>query len=245
MRKIVFIVLAVIVAATVVIFSIMAFSTPTINFVADNVIIDDSRANNSEYRLKIQRLFAAEVDHDKYERALEEITNLTDYTDEEIFAAAVASGNPEFFPVFNFHVYAHEDEIRINGFIEIDVAEGQTTQKFKMGQVNLEAAVYAGDLEIQRVDVNPAPNTDIEIITPQQSAADITNATTFEFALTGDTGEITLQFLYEVKTDSFFNKIALEEQILLVDFVISHDAWGRMVVEFFPEPYSNLEELEG
>jgi uncharacterized protein YxeA len=246
MRKIVFIVLAVIVVAVVVIFCVREFAIPNINYIAD-FIDDDSNAPSVENRVKIRRLYAAEVDVDAFNNALEQITNRTEFTDEEKLAAAMASGAPEFFPSFNFSLYRAEDgKIRVSGFIDIDTAEGQKNQRFKMGDVALEAIVEGGDLEIEDVEIAPLYENEeqgeIKIHSPQQAAVDITNARTFGIALNGDNGTLTLRFVYNVRSDTFLPKTVLEEQLMHVDLQISLDNLGRVRAQWDVQPYSNLED---
>ncbi|MCL2035880.1 MAG: hypothetical protein FWG83_00645 [Oscillospiraceae bacterium] len=254
MRKIIFIALAVIVVAVAAIFCVREFTVPRINFVADEVGIVAS-ANT----LRVSRLYAAEVDFDAYEQALDEIIDITEYTDEERFAAALASGRPEFYPVFGMHVLNDSDnELRVMCFVLEEMATGQKGKRFKIGEISLETMITGGDFTIDRLEIVPfvdtkAPFEITKINSAHQAALDISNAGTASLVLGGDwlerlrNGEecsFTLRFIYNIKSDTFLPRIVLDEQLLQVNGVISYNNVGKLEVDFAIEPYSSLEEAE-
>jgi hypothetical protein len=241
MRRIVFIVLAVVVAALVTLFCWREFMVTGINFVTDYI------TSMSENHLKVQRLYAAEVDFDAFNQELENIMNTTEYTEEEILAAAIASGKPEFFPSFNLGLYRAEGEIRLDGFVDIELAEGQLEQRFRMASISLEVLVTQGDLVIDRVDIVRAAGSPYESIvkvnSEQQAAADISHAEAFRVAMNGETGSLTLRFVYSIADGTFLQRTALTEQLFEVHAVISPGLGTNLEVEFITEPYSSLEEI--
>ena len=240
MRKIIFIVLAVVVAALVALFCVREFVTPDINFVRDysNPLSDN--------QLKIQRLYAADVDHEAFNKALEAMMNTTEYTEEEIFAAAIASGTPEFFPAFNFSVYRADGETRVEGFIDIEVAEKQKNERFSIKNISLEAVVV-GDLTIEDVNTISIYNDDdepvIKINSTQSATVDISRAKLFRIALDGEDGTVTLRFVYSIQSIGLIPRIALEDQYLEVHAVITSGVGNNLEVQFITEPYSNLEDI--
>ncbi|MCL1903558.1 MAG: hypothetical protein FWF94_03990 [Oscillospiraceae bacterium] len=241
MRRIVFIVLAVIAAAIVAFFCWREFLVPEINFVADNTY---SLSGNY---FKVQRLYAAAVDMDAYNQELEYIMNTTEYTEEEIFAAAIASGKPEFFPVFNFGLHRDGNDIVLDGFIDVELAEGQTEQRFEMENVSIEAVVTQGDLIIRDIEVvkldKNGDESVVKVNSEQQAAADISNAKLFKIIMDGEEGAVTLRIVYSVKANSLLSKTALEEQYLEIHTNITKDVAMNLEAEYISEPYSNLEEL--
>jgi hypothetical protein len=242
MRKIVFIILAIIVTAVVGVFVFLEMSVPGINFVTDR--INDDVIN----QVTIQRLYAAQVDHDAYEAALELISRVSEYTEEERFAAAIASGQPEFFPGFNLSVYRKNEEVRLLGFIDQSLADNQKTERYSMGEVSFEAVVTQGDFTIDDIEVTPNEGTQnlplTKIFTPQTATVDISNALMFEIVLSGDSGAVNMQFIYSIVADTFMTRTMLTEQYLEVTAVITRNEIGDVEVEYITEPYSNLEELD-
>ncbi|MCL1867178.1 MAG: hypothetical protein FWF82_07200 [Oscillospiraceae bacterium] len=256
MRKIVFAVLGVIVIAIVAVFCVREFTVPNINYVGDS--FDYAPWSSNENSITIQRLYSAAVDFDAYNKALEEIIDTTEYTEEERLAAAIASGVPEFFPSFNLSAYRTENEVRVSGFIDIGTAKGQKNNHFKMGNISLETIV-GGDCRIDRVEVLPYSTSEEEeraitrIHSQNQAAIDISKARMFEIVLVNNNedGEIvensdfcsvTLQFVYNVDSDSFFSKTVLTDQLVLVNAAISIDEFGKTTTEWTAEPFSNMED---
>jgi len=242
MRRIVFIILAVIVAALVGLFCWREFAIPGINFVADFTNSD------SEHHIRVQRLYAAEVDHDAFNEALEKIMNTTEYTEEEIYLAAIASGIPEFFPSFSIGVYREGEEIRVDSILGSDYAEGQKDRRFRLGDIGLEVVSAAGDLVIESVDVSREAknedNTVIRINSQQQAAVDLTGSTGFRITMNGDGGTVTLRFTYSIESDTFMPKTVLTEQFLELSVVITPGAGVNLDTAFIVSPYSNLEDLD-
>jgi len=252
MRKIIFIVLIVIVAALVGFFCWREFSIPNINYVGDY-------RSDSDHRIKIQRLYAAEVDFDAYNEELEAILNITDYTEQDRLAAAIASGQPQFFPSFSLNMQREGDEIRIKGTIDSELAEKQKEERFKIDQISLEAIITAGALEFDRVKTTPAIGGDdsssVKIHADRQMAVDISDSPVFEIILTNESdegafganlsGTVTLQFIYSIRSDTFMPKTVLEEQLLQLHAIIESNEYGVFDVKFEIEPYSNMEELNG
>ncbi|MCL2071049.1 MAG: hypothetical protein FWH07_02310 [Oscillospiraceae bacterium] len=241
MRRIIFVVLAVVVAALVALLCWREFLVAGINFVADYTL------SISGNHLKVQRLYAAEVDHEAFNAALNSITNTTDYTEEEIFAAAIASGSPEFFPSFNLGMYRFENEVRLDGFVDIELAEGQSEIRYRMQNISLEIVVTQGELVVERLDVvstiDGGYESVIKVNSEKQAAADITDAKAFRIAMTGDEGSITLRFVYNIEADSFMPRTVLADQLLEVHVVFSPGVGANMDVEFIAEPYSHLGEI--
>jgi hypothetical protein len=248
LRKIIFIVLIVVVMAIVGFLCWREFSVPQINHVAD------SASSLSANHLKVSRLYAAEIDRDAYEEALASITSLTEYTEEQRLAAAIAAGNPAFIPTFNIGVNKlGASEIEIAGFVDFDVAENQTERRFVMGDIGLEAVIAEGgdlvftNVEIIRATSDDAPVT--KIFLAEQAAFDITGALRFEINMQAQditedvSARVTLQFAYNVKVDALFGGTALEEQILRLHADITLRTSGILDVVFEVEPYFDMEGL--
>ena len=246
MRRVVFVAIAVVVVAVMGFFFVRAFAVPKIVYVADYVPIN---ANN---QIKIQRLYSAEVDLDAFEARVENLLNMTDYTDEEILAAAIASGTPEFFPAFTLTAYRDpiKDEIVLSGYIRYEFADGQREDRFKTSNVSLEASVSAGELVVVRADVTPYGKNGVEappitkVHSERQAALDISGASSFEIAFSGESGGVTMQFVYNVQADGLMPKTVLEQQLLRVECSFVVDQNGVVEAEFELLPYSNLEELD-
>jgi uncharacterized protein YxeA len=240
MRKIIFIILIVIVAVIVGVLTWREFQIPTINHVADYT------TSEAETHIKVSRLYAAQVNIEAYEKALEEIMKMTEYTDEQRLAAAIASGSPAFIPTFNIGVNQTEDGVQILGFVSVEAALNQREHRFDLGKVSLEAEITGGNLEIDDVAVTQFAESETpltKIFSETQAAFDITGASQFDIEMIGDSGTVTLQFVYSISAATPLPKIVMTERAVQIHVTIELVADGVIGVEFDVEPYSTLEEI--
>ncbi|MDR0222245.1 MAG: hypothetical protein LBI38_01740 [Oscillospiraceae bacterium] len=244
MRRIVFIVLIVLVAAVTGFFCWREFAVPDIAYVAD---FPDKTAAENHFALK--RLYVAVVDEEAFADALSGLT-MTEFTEDEMMTAALAAGNPEFYPVFYYSVYKEGDEIRLSAYINIELAEKQTQSRFTFGKADLEAV--AQGLTIDEVAVVPVAGRENEAVKSivsedktQMAVVDFDKASSFEITLGGSSGTVTLRYVYSVAVDTFLDKIVLEDQLAMVHANISTDEKGNVSAEFINEPYSSLDDLDG
>lgn len=240
MRKIIYIIVIVLITGLVGIFCWQEFQVPAINFV-----VDQTRSDTPNH-LKIQRLYAAEVDHDAFRDALDAISTTTEYTEEEIIAAAKASGKPEFYPSFNFGIYRYEDEIRIKGFADTEFFDGQENNRFTLGNVSLELIVSQGDLILKDIDVstvNTAKETIVKAVSEKQAVADVSGSAPFLVTMSGKSGSITIRLVYDVTAETLIPHRALEEQLVELHAIISPGDAINVGVEWILEPFSSLEEV--
>jgi len=253
MRRTVFLILIAVTLLITAFFCWREFILPEIDFVDDNVETDVVN------QIIVKRLYASSVDPDAYAEALQSIQNMTEeeFDEDQVLYAAKKSGTPEFYPAFILSVIEDGEDIILQGFTDVKLAEGQKDLKFKLGNVNMEAVVKSV-LTINEFNITPfedvktAPASK-EIIPKINSdaavAADLSKAAGFEIKMAkigeNETGSITLQYVYAIDTNTFMPRTVLEEQLLQIHIDISRDADGKVKAEFTPEPYSNLEDLEG
>jgi hypothetical protein len=247
MRKIVFIVVAVVVLGVIAFFGWREFRVPPITFVTDrSMVITDNH-------FSVQRLYAIEIDHDAYEAALDEILLLNQeaFSEEERLQAAIAAGQPAFFPSFEFVSTTitnseGDDEIWVDGFVVVRAAPGQTEARFRMGKTSLEA-ITQGGLAIERVEVFSQPGMGVDplplIQTENNATVDVTGQSSFRVAMSGTTGMLTLQLVYNVDVETPLVLTVLEEQLLQVHITLTVNEFGNITAEFDAESFNSLEQL--
>ncbi|MCL2634248.1 MAG: hypothetical protein FWD34_07040 [Oscillospiraceae bacterium] len=239
MRRIVLIILTILVAGIVTFFCLREFAIPEIAYVTDYT----KQAGDNQFT--VWRLYAAQVDEAAFAEELEGIINMTEYDEEEILKAAIASGNPEFYPAFSMNVYNAGTEIYLGGYIEVKLAEKQEELRFKFGEISLEAITR--ELIIEDIEIIPYAGSEneqlVKIMSPQKMAVDLTNAAAYTIKLNGTSGTVILQYKFTIEADTFLPKTVLTEQILRVHANITLGDDGNLTVEFINEPYSDLEDL--
>jgi len=242
MRRTVFLILIAVTLLITASFCWREFEVPDIKYVDDSV---DTDVPN---QIIIKRLYASAFDENAYAEALADMQNITqDAFDEDIvFTAAGKSGNPEFYPAFNFSVYTVGDDIYIRGFIDVRLAEGQKFLNFKFGALNFEAVANRG-LTFESVDVTPAAgyeNIRPTLVNSDEAVfADLSKAASFDIkmSMSGNDGSATLQYVYTIESDTFILHKKFENLLLRVQVDITADADGNIQATFTREPVDDTE----
>jgi hypothetical protein len=233
----------VVVIAVVALYAFLEFRVNEIVFVADRT---ETWAFGRE--MAVRRLYNSNVDIDAFFATVEESLISADFTENEIFTAALASGNPEFFPAFYFNTYNPDisiDEFEFFARITQEFAPNQSNFNFVMTDLYLE--IITDGPMISNVELrpeNPAekiPGTPVISDDGRQLAINLVNVWGYSFTITG-TGRVTFQYTYDIATSNLFSSRALEEQLLIVHVNVLRGQNGDLVIEYINEPFSSLEE---
>jgi hypothetical protein len=247
MRRPVFIFLIVAVVAVVGFYTFLELRVSEIVFVPPDRV--ETWAFGKEMALR--RLYNSGVDVDAFFAKIEEMLVNAEFTEDEIYAAALASGVAEFYTAFYFSTYGPtigEDVFEFDARIRQEFAPGQVNFNFRMADLRLEITtdiVEISDFEMRAE--NPAleiPGTPVISANRRTLAVELDNVSGYSLTLTG-TGSVTFQYTYSVVTSGLFTSVALEEQILRVHANISRDENGEFQVEYINDPWSSLDEFFG
>ncbi|MCL2107729.1 MAG: hypothetical protein FWH20_00090 [Oscillospiraceae bacterium] len=247
MRKILFVFLILAVVAVVGFLAYLELRVPEIVYVDDTT---HSWADGRE--MVLRRLYNSGVDIDAYFEKVEDMLITADFTDDEIFAAALASGTPEFFPAFYFSM--HNPDIAENEFVftamtRQEQAPGQDDFNFNISNLYLEVTTNGpmiSDVELRPENAGNS-DTDRVTITPVLSAdgrslaVELDNISSYNFLISG-AGSMTFQYTYDIIYSNLLSSTALEEQLLIVHVNFARSPNGEFIVEYINEPYSDLEE---
>jgi hypothetical protein len=244
MRRTVFILLILAVIAIVGIYTFLEFRVSEIVFVDDSM---RTWAHGKE--MVVRRLYNSGVDVDDFFEKTENMLISAEFDDEDIFAAALASGNPEFFPAFYFSMYnpdLSENTFDFFASIRQEFAPKQTNFNFKIADLYLE--VMTDGPMISSVELRPEdpsskiPGTPVVSTDGRSLAIDLVNVSGYSFTITG-TGRLTFQYTYNVATSNLISSVTMEDQLLIVHANISRGPNGEFEVEYILEPYSSLEDF--
>jgi len=244
MRRTVFIFLIVVVIAIVAVYTFLEFRVSEIVFVADRT---ETWAHGRE--MAVRRLYNSNVDIDAFFEKTESMLISAEFDEDEIFAAALASGYPEFYPAFYFSTYNPDSSVDVFDFfasIKQEFAPNQTSFHFRVADLYLEVMTDGpsiSGLELRPEDpASKIPGTPVVSSDGRSLAVDLTNVSGYSFTITG-TGRLTFQYTYNVAANNLISNMALEEQLLIVHANISRGASGEFIVQYINEPYSSLEEF--
>jgi hypothetical protein len=233
-----------VVVAVVALYAFLEFRVSEIVFVTDRT---ETWAFGKE--MVLRRLYNSNVDIDAFFEKVEQSLVSAEFTEDEIFAAALASGDPEFYPAFYFSTFnpdASVDVFEFSGRVTQEFAPNQTNFNFVATDLYLEI-VTDGPM-ISNVELraeNPAekvPGTPIISANRRQVAVSLVNVSGYSFSITG-TGLLTFQFTYNIATNNLFSSVALEEQLLIVHVNVLRGQNGDFIIEYINEPFSNLEDF--
>lgn len=243
MRKIIFIISIIAVVAIIGFYAYLEFR------VAEIVFVSDRTETWADGRVMIlRRLYNSGVDIDAYFEEIEQKLITANFTEDDIYAAALASGTPEFYPAFQFITHnpdALENIFAFSASIRQERAPNQTEFNFIIANLYLEIETdgpVISDVELRAE--NPAekiPGTPLLSADGRTLAIDLTNVSGYNLTITG-TGSVTFKYSYDVASSSIFSSTALEEQLLIVHANLSRNAEGDFTVEYINEPFSSLED---
>ncbi|MCL2077850.1 MAG: hypothetical protein FWH08_05520 [Oscillospiraceae bacterium] len=244
MRKIVFVFLIIAVLAVIGGYTFLEFRVNEIFFVTDRT---ETWAFGKE--MVVRRLYNSGVDIDAFFDKTEQSLITAEFTEDELYAAALISGTPEFYPAFYFSTYNPEsgkDIFEFSAMLRQEFAPNQTD--FDFTKVNLRVEVMTDAPVISNVELRPEDPSQKNLATPvisadgRSMAVDLSGVSGYSLTLTG-TGRVTFQYTYDIATSRLIPSMALEEQLLIVHANISRGPNGEFSVEYINEPYSSLEEF--
>lgn len=246
MKRLLFIFAILIVLGVVGFYTFMEFSVPEISFVTDtkNVTV---RGNE----MMLHRLYTSGIDVDEFYNKVESSLISAEFSEDEIYMAALASGTPEFYPAFYFNLYYPDPKVaklNFGGQVCQEFTENQTSANFNISNIHLELLTEGLTIEnvetsITDLDVK-SMNAPVISEDKRSMAINLDNVTGYTLDFLGSVGTATFQYTYDITTNSIFPNTVLTGQLLIVHANISVTAEGGLMVEYINEPYSSLDELE-
>ncbi len=244
MKRILFIFLILLVMGVVGLYVFLEFRVPDITYVSDATKLS-SKGNEAI----VYRLYTSGIDIDAFTANVENSLVSTEFTEDEIYAAAIASGEPQFYPAFYFKMY-HPDVNRksflFEGAIRQAFARNQKEANFNFTNVHLE--LVSDGLDISSVDYtlvdNKVASQNAPVVSEDKRSMviNLDNVSFFNVVLDGASGMLTFQYTYDIVSNGIFPNTVLYNQLLIVymNVKLVNDA---MEVEYISEPYSSLEEF--
>lgn len=249
MKRLFFAFMILLVIAAVGYYAFVAFSVPSISFVTD--LVTGNQAGN---QIAVRRLYTADVDADAFYDQINASLISAEFSDEEIYQAALASGTPEFYPAFYFNISspnAKQREFKFGGGFQQEFYDGQTDANFSIENVHLE--MYSDNLEFSNFKADPYDSAEPMIAAPVVSedkrvlAVNLLNVRSYQFDLNSvgtSGGRVTFQITYDVATSGLLPTTALVGQYLELYADINYSPETGLTVTYVNEPYSSLEDLE-
>ncbi|GHU47818.1 hypothetical protein FACS1894120_6090 [Clostridia bacterium] len=250
MKRILFILLILAVIAIVAGFGYLEFTAPEISFVTDKHDVSDRRSE-----IVIRRLYSSGVNADAFAELLDSRQKSDiEFTEDDIFQAALAAGKPRFFPAFHMKVDRVKgfDGFEWTGGVRPEFTDGLDSNEYLMknltAEITLEGGVFFDDYSVQYPENYTAgkPKMTATIMAEDRQGLllDLEGAYGYKLKIAGLSGTVTILYSYDIDTNSLFRKTMLTEQALQVQSNVKVDPNTGITVTYAPQPYSSIEEIQ-
>ena len=179
--------------------------------------------DNEEGRYSVKRLYSSNIDVDSFNEKVDKLV-LVEFTEEDILAAALEAGTPEFYPAFHFLTYRPmniENTVYMDLTAVQELAPGQEDANFSMTNVKLEILTTGVSItDAEAVGVDSLNRTVNEAILKNEDgtamAMGLNDYGSTKLTLKGVTGTVTLQYTFDVRKNSIIPTTVLENCLVMV-----------------------------
>lgn len=245
MKKVVIIIMIVLVAGIVTLYALNEFQLREITYVGDYT------SEQTKTSFSVKRLYSSDIDMDKYNAMLEKLISV-EFTEDEILRAALDSGTPEFYPAFYTAVSRHKkddgtDELTLQTVTMQELAENQQRTNFRLANLRLEVitnGVTIDDVTATSYNALNSKKTETPLINESGTGmtVELQNNGNTDIDLSGTSGTVVLQYVFDIEHVSMFPKIVMNDCFLRVDVTIGEDENGRLTADHTVNPASTVDE---
>lgn len=246
MKKAIIVFLIILVLGIIGGFVYYELSIPAITYVSDT-----SKEYGKGNRFVISRLYSSNVDADALKKMLDSSLITTEFTDEEILAAALKAGDPQLYLSFDFVVTENSDRdgYVVTGMIYQQLAKGQEKADFKPINLWLTSSVAGAALdgfEIIPADEEQENINSASVINEAKTAltAKLDDTSGFTMELTGDTATVTVRYTYDIISSGVLTTTAMTEQFFEINLTLGKDSNGEVTVAYALTPGNVIAESE-
>ncbi len=217
--------------------------------VKEIVFVKDTTNDTGDGRYSVKRLYSSDVDVEEFNKKVENLVML-EFSEEDIEAAALSAGIPQFYPAFHVLTYkptGKQDIIYMDLSAWQELAPGQTNVDYSMENLRLEISTTGVSItEAEAVGTDSLNHSINEAILKNEQGTgmmvelnDYGNAKlTFE----GTTGTVTLQYTFDIKKNTLIPRKALSGCLVMIRINIITNAKGETEITYQLEPTSTIDE---
>jgi hypothetical protein len=211
--------------------------------------VSDLEHNVGDGRYSVKRLYSSDIDIDAFNEKVEKLI-LVEFSEEDVLAAALEAGTPEFYPAFRIHTYRpslKEDIIYMDIFAEQQLAPGQKNTDYSMDNLKLELVTTGISIkEAEAVGTDSMNRSVNEAILKNDDGTgmmvELNDYGNAKLTLSGVTGTVTLQFSYDIKKNTLIPRTAVTDCMVMVKVNIITNDEGNTEITYNLEPISSLDE---
>ena len=211
--------------------------------------VSDLEHNVGDGRYSVKRLYSSDIDIDAFNEKVEKLV-MVEFSEEDVLAAALEAGTPEFYPAFRIHTYRpslKEDIMYMDIFAEQQVAPGQKNTDYSMDNLKLEVLTTGISItEAEAVGIDSLNRSVNEAILKNDDGTgmmvELNDYGTAKLTLDGITGSVALQFSYDIKKNTLLPRTALTGCMVMIRINIITNAEGETEITYKLDPISTLDE---
>lgn len=251
MKKITIILLIILVVGILAGVLVLAYSGGELTYVCD---YKETKSSAYASSMVAKRLYSSGIDEKKMEELSQSLLT-TEFTEEELLDAALKSGKPEFYPWFSFELKKKPEDnmLFLEGKFGQTLFDGQKTSRFTATNMRMEMTSENIAISSDGTVIYGSEDrvgAEVEKITPviaedgSSLAAQIGRTGGYDIILNGSSGNIMVQYTYDIRpTDGLFNRTVLEQQLIQIYITVSTAEDGSIKAEYEIVEASQVSDL--
>ena len=217
--------------------------------VKEMTYVSDLEHNEGDGKYSIKRLYSSDIDLDAFNEKVDKLLML-EFSEEDILAAALEAGTPQFYPAFHALTYrpsVKEDKIYMDLSAVQELAPGQKNADYSMDKLKLEILTTGISItEAEAVGADSLNREVSETILKNDSGTgmmvELGDYGNVKLTFEGTTGSVILQYTFDIKKNSLIPKTALEGCMVMIQINIITNDEGETEVTYKLESASTIDE---
>ena len=205
--------------------------------------------DDKEGKYSVKRLYSSDIDVEAFNKKVENLL-LLEFSDEDIEAAALEAGIPQFYPAFHVLTYKPYDEdntVYMELLARQELAPGQKDINYSMTNLRLEAVTTGVSIvEAEAVGTDILNRTFNEAILKNDTGTgmmvDLNDYGSVKLKLEGVTGNIILQYTFDIRSNSLLPSTVLTGNLVNIRINVITNADGETEITYQLDPASTIDE---
>lgn len=211
--------------------------------------VSDLEHNEGDGRYSVKRLYSSDIDIDSFNEQVDKLLML-EFSEEDILAAALRAGIPQFYPAFHILTYrptGTENTVYMDLQAVQELAPGQKYADYCMDNLKLEVMTTGISItEAEAVGTDSLNRTVNEAILKNEEGTGMMVALNdygnVKMTFEGLTGSVVLQYTFDIRKNSLIPQTAVEGCLVMIRVNIITNDEGNTEVTYQLEPTSTIDE---
>lgn len=211
--------------------------------------VSDVEHNEGDGRYSIKRLYSSDIDLDAFNEKVDKLLML-EFSEEDILAAALEAGEPQFYPAFHVLTYrpAKEENVIYMDLSAVqEIAPNQKYTDYSMDNLKLEIMTTGISItEAEAVGTDSLNRTINESILKNENGTgmmvELNDYGSVKMTLDGITGSVVLQYTFDIKKNTLIPRTAVEGCLVMIRVNIITNDDNETEVNYTLEKISTIDE---